>query len=658
MDFELCLRADRGDDLAGREWMVTNGLGGYASGTLDGKCSRRHDGILVAALGAPHGRTVMLDRLDETVRLPGGRSFALFDALAEFRLESGLPVWRFERSGLVLERRLVLPYRQNTVHLHYRRLAGGGKATLEMVPWFHMRSHDGQVDQPMREPMTVAAEAGRLEVRMGDYPPLHLALDGPDSRVLLHKGEFAEAFYPVEAFRDYLSRGPLWSPGRLEVDLDDTGGGDRAALVASTESWIVAGALGTDEAFDAERERRRRLVARAHPALRDGAAAQLVLAADAFLFTPQGRPALHAQARARGDDIASVIAGYPWFNDWGRDTMISLEGLTLVTGRPEEAKWILRTFAQYVRDGLIPDNIPDGEAEGVYHACDATLWFFHAVDRYVAATGDRETLDLIRPKLVEVVEHYRRGTRFNIGVDPTDGLVCAGMGLPYHMMLTWMDSDTPRHGKPVEINALWYNALCLTARWLADAGDAAGAAQAAADAARCRESFNRRFWNPATGFLFDLVDGESGGDPACRSNQILALSLPHPVLAEDKWAAVVQAVENRLLTPYGLRSLSPDAPDYRTGYVGDLHSRDHAYHRGTVWAWLIGPFIDAWLKVHPGDPAGARALLGGFVPHLAEFCVGTIAEVFDGDAPHAPRGCTAQAWSVAEVLRAWARTAG
>ncbi|MDA8232687.1 MAG: glycogen debranching enzyme N-terminal domain-containing protein [Magnetospirillum sp.] len=650
MSYQLTIRPRDPADLAGKEWHVPNGLGGYASGTLAGGNSRRHDGILVAALDAPYGRTVMLDRLDEVVHPRTGASFPLFSRLAEFRLEHGLPVWRFEAPGLVLERRLVMPYRQNTVHVQYRALENGDGARLELRPWLYVRSADGWLDQPLLSPAAVRADGSRIEMAMGSVPPLRLELRGADFSLLLDGGRRMEAVWPIEAQRYYPDRAPLWSPGTLAADL--SGGG--AALVASTEDWPAIEAMSTDEVFAAEQERRRRLVAQAHPALRDGEPSQLVLAADAFIFTPRGRPGLAARTRAFGDDIRSVIAGYPWFNDWGRDTMISLEGLTLVTGRQQEARWILSTFAQYVRDGLIPDNVPDGQTEGVYHAADATLWFFHAVGRYVAATGDQSTLALILPKLVDIVDHHRCGTRFNIGVDPADGLLRQGAE---GYMLTWMDSATPRRGKAVEINALWYNALRLMEGWLAQAGDREGADRARADADRARESFNRRFWNAKTGFLYDLVDGEAGDDDACRCNQIFTISLPHPILDESRWAPVLDVVRERLLTPFGLRSLSRDAPDYRPGYVGDLGSRDFAYHRGTVWAWLIGPFVDAWLKVNPHDGAGARRILEGFYPHLADFAVGTIAEVFDGDPPHAPRGCIAQAWSVAEWLRAWVRTA-
>ncbi|CAA7627828.1 4-alpha-glucanotransferase [Candidatus Terasakiella magnetica] len=635
--------------LAGKEWMITNGLAGYASGTLDGTVSRRHDGLLVAAL--PHsGRTILLDRVEEIVHLADGSSFPLFaEGLKEFRLEQGLPVWRFEACGTVIERRVVMPYGQNTTCILYRLLEGEGAVELALRPWMHFRGNDGQADQVLHLPAVVHADGGRVEITQGSYPPLRLAVEGAEAEWRLDGGRVEEFFYPIEAERDYVPRGKVWSPGTFHLRVGREGG----AVVASSEPWPVAQALTAPQALDAERERRRRLVAAAVPALHQGVAPLLVVAADAFIFDPRTRFDLVARAQAVGDQVRSVIAGYPWFNDWGRDTMISLEGLTLVTGRPQDAKWILRTFASYERDGLIPNNIPDGGTDGVYHAADATLWFFHALDRYLTLTGDRTTLEVLLPVLRRILEKHRAGTRFGIGMDAADGLLRQGVE---GYMLTWMDSATPRRGKAVEINALWYNALCLMAAWLTQVGDTAGAAQAAADAARARDSFNARFWNPATGHLFDVVDGDDGDDPTCRSNQILTVSLPNPVLDPSRWEAVVEVVRTRLLTPYGLRSLDPAAADYQTSYSGGLHSRDFAYHRGTVWAWLIGPFIDAWLRLHPDDKAGARAFLTGFESHLGEFCVGTVAEVFDGAAPHLPRGCTAQAWSVAEWLRAWART--
>ena len=431
--------------------------------------------------------------------------------------------------------------------------------------------------------------------------------------------------------------------------------------MASTEPWHAILALTADEVCTYEQGRRRRLIAAAHSSLREGVAAELVLAADSFIIKPAGRVADSARAQAAGDEVRTIIAGYHWFTDWGRDTMISLEGLTLTTGRIIEAGWILRTFAQHVRDGLIPNMFPEGRNQGLYHTADATLWFFHAVDRYLAASGDRLTLQQILPRLREIVDRHLAGTRFGIKVDPKDGLLRQGAE---GYQLTWMDAKvedwvvTPRRGKAVEINALWYNALRLMEGWLRQEGDEAGAETLARHADRARESFNRRFWSARLGHLYDVVDGEHGDDPACRPNQILAISLAHPVLDRAHWEPVIETVRERLLTPVGLRSLAPGHPDYKAKYFGNLRARDAAYHQGTVWGWLIGPYIDAWLKLHPEDLAGARATLEGFLSRLSEFGVGTIAEVFDGDPPFTPRGCISQAWSVAEWLRCWAKTAG
>ncbi len=395
-------------------------------------------------------------------------------------------------------------------------------------------------------------------------------------------------------------------------------------------------------------------------AAREGRGAELVLAADQFVITPAGRVEETARAHSFGDEVRTVIAGYHWFTDWGRDTMISLEGLTLVTGRHVEAGYILRTFGHYVRDGLIPNMFPEGQTEGLYNTADATLWFFHAVARYVEVSGDRLTLTMLYPTFKDIVEHHVRGTRFGIHVDERDGLLAAGAA---GFQLTWMDAKvddwvvTPRRGKAVEINALWYNALRLMERWAGEAQDPAQA-EYRARADRVRDSFNVRFWNAAGGYLYDVVDGEDGrDDPKCRPNQVFAISLPHAVLAKERWEPVLRVVRDRLMTPVGLRSLAPGDPDFKPRYFGDLRSRDAAYHQGTVWAWLVGPFIDAWLKVYPDDTTGAEQVLKGLLDSLDSMCAGTIAEVFDAEPPFTPRGCVAQAWSVAEALRVLVRLA-
>jgi predicted glycogen debranching enzyme len=660
------------EPLVAREWLVTNGLGGYASGTVSGVCTRRYHGLLIASLPAPLGRTMMLNHLSEQVRLPDGkavhfggeeradRSLDVPGAghLTEFRLEGGLPVWRYEVAGFVIEKRLYLPHQQNTVHVTYRLLSGEGAVRLKLRPALHFRGHEAPVSATLVGPYHLTAVDGRYEVSAGhDLPPLRMRLYGQRGAFTVESQKLPELLYRLEESRGYDARGELWSPGHFRADLTRD---DPATLVASTEDWETVNALRPGKALAAEYERRRRLLDDADPRLRAGPAAELVLAADQFLITPAGRREDAARAHAAGDEVRSVIAGYHWFTDWGRDTMISLEGLTLATGRQVEAGYILRTFAHYVRDGLIPNLFPEGGKEGLYHTADATLWFFHALDRYLLASGDRTTLRLLLPRLRDIIDHHFRGTRFGIQVDPADDLLRQGQE---GYQLTWMDAKvdawvvTPRRGKAVEINALWYNALCLLERWLREEGGDDEARPLGEHAERVRRSFNERFWYAAGGYLYDVVDGEQGDDPACRPNQVFAVSLPHPVLDQGRWRPVMDVVSERLLTPVGLRSLAPGHPDYKPQYYGDLRARDAAYHQGTVWAWLIGPYVDAWLKLHPDDRLGARRFLEGLVAHLGDACIGQVSEVFDAEPPFTPRGCIAQAWSVAEVLRCWLKTA-
>jgi predicted glycogen debranching enzyme len=661
------------EPLLTREWLVTNGLGGYASGTIAGAATRRYHGLLVAALPAPLGRVMMFNHLLEQVRLPDwstvqfggeerqGGSLELHGTgyLTEFRLEAGLPVWRYEVNGIVLEKRVFLPHMQNTVYLNYRLLSGEKPVRLKLRPSVHFRPHDAPVSDDHPSPYLFSAVEDRYElcVSGSPMPPLRLRIWGQNGAFTVHYRKFPHILYRVEESRGYDSTGTLWCPGHFWVDLTR---GQDATVVASTESWEMILALDPRGAFSAEQERRHRLHGGACPAAQVGAGADLIWAADQFIITPCGRVEDAARARAAGDEIRTVIAGYHWFTDWGRDTMISLEGLTLVTGRQIEAGFILRTFAHYIRDGLIPNLFPEGGKEGLYHTADATLWFFHAIARYVEYTRDLETLRLLIPRLQDIIEHHLRGTRFGIQVDPRDGLLRQG---EQGYQLTWMDAKvgdwvvTPRRGKAVEINALWYNALRLLEGWVrAEKGDEA-ARPLAGHADKARQAFNERFWYAPGGYLYDVVDGEQGDDSACRPNQVFAISLDHPVLDSSRWLPVLKSVHQRLLTPVGLRSLAPGHPDYKAKYYGDLRSRDVAYHQGTVWGWLIGPFIDAWLKVYPKDRAGARHFLDGLVAQLSDACIGSLSEVWDAEEPFTPRGCIAQAWSVAEVLRSWVKTA-
>ena len=652
------------------EWLVTNGLGGYASGTVAGPVTRRYHGLLVAALPTPLGRMVLLSHLWERVRLPdrtvivltaedraGALELAGARNLIEFRLEDGLPVWRYDLGGIELEKRVLMPHGQNTVYVRYTLQRSHGSLRLTLRPSTPFRSHHAPVSEPLPGRPVLTATEGRYEISAGEsLPPLRFSLDADGAAFTVDERALPQVTYRIEAGRGYEAVGDLWSPGYFRLDLS----ADRpATLVASAESWPTLRALEPAAAWAAEHERRRQLIAAAVPAAREGPAAELVLAADQFIVTPIGRVEDAARARAAGDEARSVVAGYPWFTDWGRDTMISLEGLTLTTGRHREAGYLLRTFAQYVRDGLIPNLFPEGNEEALYHTADATLWFFHALDRYMDVVGDGATLERLLPTLVEIVDRHLAGTRFGIGADPKDGLL--RQGAPGHQ-LTWMDAKvgdwvvTPRRGKAVEINALWYNALRLLEGWLIASGDKAGGRAMREHAELARASFNVRFWYPEGGYLYDVVDGENGDDPACRPNQVLAIALRHSVLDQSRWAPVLDVVRSRLLTAVGLRSLAPGHPDYKSTYDGDLRARDAAYHQGTVWAWLIGPFVDAWLRTYPKDRDGAHRTLEGFAAHLGEAGIGSISEIFDAEAPFTPRGCIAQAWSVAEVLRAWVKS--
>jgi predicted glycogen debranching enzyme len=656
--------------LTWKEWLVTNGLGGYATGTVSGALTRRYDGVLVAALPTPFGRTVMLNYLWERLRFPDGRVVSLpriieteggkeldtSQHLVAFRLEAGLPIWEYEVEGVRLRKRVVMPHLQNTTHVSYELLSTDA-VRLELRPMIAFRLHEAPVNHPVEAPYGVSALGDRFEIHPGgDLPPLRLFLYGTEKAFTVIPETITDVTYALEQHRGYECCGDLWTPGYFRLQLAP---GAPGTLVASTESWETIGALTPSDLEHAEHRRRRRLVEAARQVPHTGMAAELVLAADQFIITPAGRIEEAARARAMGDEVRTVIAGYHWFTDWGRDTMISLEGLTLCTGRQREAGYILRTFGHYVRDGLIPNMFPEGTKEGLYHTADGTLWFFHAIHRYLLNTQDRSTLRQLLPKLKSIVQHHLAGTHFGIGVDPADGLLRQGQE---GYQLTWMDAKvddwvvTPRRGKAVEINALWYNALRLLAEWLREEGDPM-APEVDEHAERARESFNQRFWYAEGGYLYDVIDGEHGDDTACRPNQILSISLDHAVLDTRYWLPVFDVVRERLLTPVGLRSLAPGHRDYKAQYYGDLRARDAAYHQGTVWGWLAGPFVDAWLKVHPEDKAGARThVLEGFAQHLDDGGIGTLSEIFDAEAPYTPRGCMAQAWSVAEVLRAWLAT--
>ncbi|MGE0260510.1 MAG: amylo-alpha-1,6-glucosidase [Alphaproteobacteria bacterium] len=644
-----------------REWLVTNGLGGFASATVSGEIARRYHGFLVAALPAPLGRVVLLNDLDCEIERADGSTANVRNSgrFVDFTLSMGIPSWRWEVAGLTLERSVLMPERHNIVHVTFRLIGAQRSVRVRLRPFISFRRLEAAVDQPLTDGYRLIVQGQRYEVYHDpDLPTLRMLVAGcEDPTFTADGGIWNEHLYRTEAERGYEARGWVWSPGYFTAELHPD---CAVTLIAGSERWHTMVSLTPEQARCFEIERCRRLVAMAHPQVHGGFGAELVLAADSFIITPVGRVADIARAYAEGNEVRTVIAGYHWFTDWGRDTMISLEGLTLVTGRYEEAKWILRAFAAYVRDGLIPNMFPEGDTEGLYHTADASMWFFHAVARYLAHCPDEATLDMLLPVLLDIVRHHIEGCEFGIRVDPQDGLLTQGAE---GYQLTWMDAKvgdwvvTPRRGKAVEINALWYNALRLLADWLRAAGHP-DADEIAGRAEQARRSFNRRFWHDKGGYLYDVVDGEHGDDASFRPNQIIAISLDHPVLEEERWRPVVDAVRGRLLTPVGLRSLAPDDPAYKPRYFGDLRSRDAAYHQGTVWAWLIGPFIDAWMRTYPDERDTAAGFLSGFEAHLGEAAIGFISEVFDAEPPFTARGCVAQAWSVAEVLRCLVKTAG
>jgi predicted glycogen debranching enzyme len=635
------------------EWLISNGLGGYAFGTLAACNTRRYHGLFNPAL-LGLGRVVLLARMGERLEVgtrsvqlngeehEGGKGeFSGLPHLRRFSLEGTLPQWEYEVEGARVVRELVWAHEESRLALRYRN-TGALPVRLQLRPWPVFRPHDRPLP---REPLhpEVRQESGGLKV---DYSSHGVAYTLTCPAPFVAEPQRSPAlFYRVEKRRGYDFLEHQESPGYFS-----------AALAPGESLTLEVGLVGKPrqvegDLFEAERNRQRALVARAPEQVRrDDVMRRLVLAADQYIIHPP-RPMDAALREDTRGDARSVIAGYPWFTDWGRDTMISLEGLTLCTGRLRAAAAILRTFRHAVREGLLPNLYPEGEADGVYHTADATLWFFHAIHRYLEHTQDWALLEEFFPTLEDIVARHLAGTRFNIGVDPEDGLLRQGAE---GYQLTWMDAKvdgwvvTPRRGKAVELNALWYNALMLMAGWAARLGHLATGYLEAAE--RTRAAFNARFPNPATGCLFDVVDGEQGDDGAIRPNQVFSIGLPYPVLREELWRPVLQVVDETLLTPVGLRSLAPGHPDFKDRYDGDLRARDAAYHQGTVWSWLIGPYVDAHLKV-ARDPERVRAGLEGLIRHLDEAGLGQVSEVFDATPPFHARGCMAQAWSVAELLR-------
>jgi predicted glycogen debranching enzyme len=628
---------------ARREWLETNGLGGYASSTIPGLNTRRYHGLLVVATHPPTGRTLLLSKLEETLVITGERIELStnwypgqlhpegYRFLAEFRADP-IPTWVFEAGGTRLEKTLFMIHGENTTFAGYRLLSAG-EARLEVRPLIafrdiHALTHENGVLDP-----GVAVDPGAATVApYPGLPPLHIAHDGD----LSLSGHWYRSFeYEEERRRGFDFTEDLFQPFVLTFPL---GPGREAAVVASTRRRTAADLHLLREKEIARRETLKRGIGEDDPLL-----PLLARAADQFLV---GR-----------DGLSTVLAGYPWFSDWGRDAMIALPGLTLATKRPDEARRILLAFARHASEGMVPSRFPDDGGPPEYNSVDATLWFVEAVRRFVEASGDaawvRENLWGV---LSEILERHVAGTRFGIHVDRDGLLVSEAPGVA----LTWMDACvdgepvTPRRGKPVEVEALWFNALRTMEELAGRFGRADAAARLGAMAARVKQSFLRLFPIERGGGLCDVVDGGSR-DPSIRPNQLFAASLVHSMLGEAETRSVLTIVTRDLLTPYGLRTLSPKDPRYVGRYDGDAAARDRAYHQGTVWPWLMGAYVDAFLKANgrtPRSRAEARALLTPLAEFVAGAGTGQLPELFDGDPPHRPGGCPAQAWSVAEVLRA------
>jgi predicted glycogen debranching enzyme len=635
-----------------REWLETNGLGGFASSTITGLNTRRYHGLLVAATAPPAGRTALLSKLEETL-IVGENRFELssnqypgkvypegYKYLQRFRIDP-FPVFTYRVDGIELEKTVFMVHGENTTVVQYQ-IAGipkGASCGLEIRPLVSFRDYHATTHENTTIHREVKVIRGLTSITpYAGMPALHLA---HNAAVVTTKGDWYRRFqYEVEQERGLDHEEDLFNPCVLAFKIEP---GRNAVMIASTEVRNVAWA---NALLHQEVVRRKSLAPKQET--RSQLAKQLTCAADQFIVS-------------RGEQ-KSVIAGYHWFADWGRDTMISLPGLTLTTGRFDIAKRILLEFSRYVDRGMLPNRFPDSGGTPEYNTVDATLWFFEAIRAYLEASNDESVVhSSLYPVLAGIVGCHVKGTRYNIHVEQ-NGLLYAGTP---ETQLTWMDARTgtkcitPRHGFAVEIQALWYNALRIMAELAERFGNSSAQQRFQDMAVLAYENFNRLFWNDRAGCLYDVVV-DSGSDESIRPNQIFAVSLTHSILEPGKAARVVEVVERDLLTPFGLRTLSPADPRYVGHYEGGSAARDSAYHQGTVWAWLLGPFITAYLRVN-GESGEARARaaewIGNFKPHLNVAGLGQVSEIFDGDSPHTPRGCIAQAWSVAELLRVAAQLA-
>ncbi|HMG90613.1 MAG TPA: amylo-alpha-1,6-glucosidase [Chryseolinea sp.] len=627
------------------EWLETNGLGGYASGTVSGAHSRRYHGLLVAALHPPVGRTVLLSKLDETIIVKSGDATKSYELASNqfpgaihphgYRYLTGFdrdifPSFAYNAGGVEIKKTIACIHGENTTVILYEVVDSPGEFSLELLPLSSSRDFHSLCHANDLIGKHYLFDDGCF--RTMNYPDgTEVFISVPGSEFVEQQGWYYNFEYSVEQYRGLEFQEDLFTHGRFSVTLNK---GQSLAVIISTEDPSGRNAL---KLLAAEKKRREKLT---KDFLWDESVKRLMSAADQFIVK-------------RGD-LSTIIAGYHWFADWGRDTMISLPGLCLAIGRTKEAKQILKQFADNVSDGMLPNRFPDYGEAPLYNTIDATLWFFHAIHAYYKSTEDKAFLKSIFSVLQEIVQWHYKGTRYNIKVDPEDELLGGGAE---DVQLTWMDAKvgdwivTPRRGKPVEINALWYNALRCMEFFAETLRKSEEASQYKTKAERVLETFNEKFWNPKQKYLYDYIDGSIRNEDL-RPNQIYALSLPFPLLSGDRAKKVLQAVTDNLLTPRGLRTLANFHQEYGPAYGGTVWMRDGCYHQGTVWSYLLGPYVDAlfYVKGEKAKDEAAR-VIKKFLDHLNEAGVGTVSEIFDADPPHISRGCIAQAWGVGEVLR-------
>ncbi len=645
---------DNRSELCQKEWLVTNGLGGYASSTLSFMNTRKYHGLLVASMEPPVDRMVLLSALDEEIlinnvahelachRYSGVIHPQGFRYIKVFT-EKPVPSWEYDVDGIQINKTLFMEHGKNKAFFRYNIHVPPEKAscTMRIHPLVNMRDfhgltqrHEGISQSTLRygtSLKTYTPEGSKIELHLTSNAAYIPSVDW-----------YYNFEYPLEMKRGYDFREECFHPGYFEVELAQ--GNNEIFIVASAEKINEISLSSVRKAYETEKKRIAMICQK--PGFTEVLPLKLTLAADKFVVMR------HSTGKH------SIIAGYPWFADWGRDTMISLPGLTLVTGRYELAASILYTFAKNCREGLIPNKFPDRSTDSyAYNTVDASLWFINALWKYLEYTNDIQTVGKMWNTVEDIIRYYSRGTKFGIKTD-TDHLLC------HDGQLTWMDAKvddveiTPRKGKACEINALWYNALVIASKVASRLGK--DDTDLAEMAEKVSENFEPAFWNEEQGCLYDYIGYDPQGieykDSALRPNQILAVSLPHCMLDAGKEKSIVRKVQQHLLTSRGLRTLAPYETAYVGKYEGGLLQRDMAYHNGTVWPWLMGPFVSAYCRTRGHSLRSrmyAKELLDGFIPHLAEAGIGSISEICDGDEPHLPGGCVAQAWSVAEILRAY-----